>query len=252
MLSVDHANAAFGFGTRPIGRPEADHVAECGGIAQRTAGIGAAGNGHEPAGQRDGGAAGGSAAGLRQVVGIVRRAEDLVERLRSRAEFRRVGLADGDRARAPHPFDDDIVFGGDVVFIERRSKCGADAAGFQQVLVRDRQTMQRPQRLFVRLHLIGLRGGVGGHFRHQSHDGIDLRVYALDLLQVRGQRFARRQLLRADQPGHLDRARKANGGTGGLSLQRAGDQRRSGQTADRLASSRMVVTHGVSLSSMSL
>ena len=197
-------------------RPEANYVAECSRIAQRTSGIGAADNGREPARQRDGGAARRSAACLRQVVGVVRRSEDLIER---------VGLADGDRARAPHPLDNNIVFGGDVIFIERRSKCSADAACFQQVLVRDWQTMQRAQRLLVRLHLIGLRGSVGGDFRHQSHDGINLRVYTLDLFQMRRQCFARRQLLGADQPGHLDCAQKTNGGSGGLSLQSALDEK---------------------------
>jgi hypothetical protein len=48
----------------------------------------------------------------------VRRAKDLVERLRSRTEFWRIGFADGDRACTPHPLDNNIVFGGDVVFIE--------------------------------------------------------------------------------------------------------------------------------------
>jgi len=66
--------------------------------------------------------------------------------------------------------------------------------------VRHWQAVQRPQLLFAGLHLIGCRGSVGGHFRHQSHDRIDLRVYTLDLLQVRGQGFACGQLLRTDQP----------------------------------------------------
>ncbi len=192
VLSVDHANAAFGFGTRPMEGRKPTTLQNAAGLRSEPPVSEPLGDGHQSAGQRDGRAAGRSAARLRQVVGIVRRAENLVERLRSRAEFRRVGLADGDRARAPHPLDNNIVFGGNVVLVERRSKCGADAARFQQILVRDRQTVQRPQSLFVRLHLIGLRGSVGGHFRHQGHDGIDLRVYALDLLQVRGQRFARR------------------------------------------------------------
>ena len=78
--------------------------------------------------------------------------------------------------------------------------------------------MQRAQRFLVRLHLVGLRGGVGGHFRHQSHDGVHLRIYALDLFQVRGQRFARRELFRADQPGHFDGAHETNGGIRGLRL----------------------------------
>jgi hypothetical protein len=153
-------------------------------------------------------------------VWVVRRSEDFVKCLRSRAEFRRIGLANRDCARAPDSFDNNIVFGGDVVFIEQRSKCRANASGLHQILVRDRQTMERPQRLFARLHLIGLHGGVGGHFRHQGYNGIDFRVHALDLLQVRGQGFAGGQLLHPDQPRHLDRAHKINGGSGGLSIEK--------------------------------
>ena len=68
----------------------------------------------------------------------------------------------------------------------------------------------------MRLHLIGFGRGGSGQFRHQSHDGIDLRVYSLDLFQMRGERFAGRQLPGADQAGHFQRAQKTNGGSGGL------------------------------------
>ena len=100
---------------------------------------------------------------LRQVVGIVRRAEDSVECLRAGAEFGRVGFADDDGAGAPHALDDDVVFGGDVVLVERRAEGGADAAGLDQVLVGDGQAVQRAQRLAARLHLVGLGGGFGSH-----------------------------------------------------------------------------------------
>ena len=244
MLSVDHANAAFGFGTRPTEGRKPTTLQNAAGLRSEPPVSVPLTTGASPQAKRDGGAAGRSAARLRQVVGIARRAENLVERLRTRAEFRRVGLADDDRARAPHPFDNDIVFGGDVVLKERRSKRGADAACFQQVLVRDRQAMQRPQSFFVRLHLIGLRGGVGGHFRHQSHDGIDLRIYSLDLFQVRGQRFARREFLRADQLGHLDCARKTNGGIRGLPLGSTLHEKRRGRSQQDFAACWFHFAHG--------
>jgi hypothetical protein len=116
---------------------------QCGRIAQRTAGIGAAGNGRQSAGQRDGGATGRSAARLRQVVRIAGRTENFVECLRSGAKFRSVGFTDDDRACATHPCDNKIVFGGDVVLVKRRSKGSADAAGFHQVLVRNGKAVQR-------------------------------------------------------------------------------------------------------------
>jgi hypothetical protein len=80
------------------GRTETNYVAECGGIAQRAAGIGAADDGCEAAGQRDCRAAGRSAACFRQVVGIARRAKTALNVYQAN-QFRRVGLADGSPAR---------------------------------------------------------------------------------------------------------------------------------------------------------
>jgi hypothetical protein len=177
---------------------------------------------------------------MRQVPGIVRRAEDSVKRLRSCAELRRVGLADDDRARAPDTFDNNIVFRGNVVLIERRAEGSADAAGFQQIFVRDRQTVERPDFLFARLHLIGLCRSLRGHLRHQAYDGIDLRVDAFDLLQVRGQCFPCRQLFRADETCHFHRAGKAKRGNGGFRLRRVCEERRGCQ-ASQCFPARMVV-----------
>ncbi len=110
--------------------------------------------------------------------------------------------------------------------------------------MRDRQAMQRAQSFFVRLHLIGLRGGVGGHFRHQGHDGVHLRVYALDLFQVRGQRFARRELLCADQLGHLDCARETNGGIRGLRFRSALHEKCRGRSQQDFAARWFDFAHG--------
>ncbi len=109
--------------------------------------------------------------------------------------------------------------------------------------------MQRPQSFSVRLHLIGFGRSVGGQFRHQSHDGIDLGVYALDLLQMRGKRLAGRQLLGADQAGHLDGAQKTNVGSGGLSPDRAlspdsaVEENRTGHSQQEFAASWIAFIH---------
>ena len=47
----------------------------------------------------------------------MRRAKDLIKGLRSGAEFRCIGLADRDRSRALHPFDNGVVLGWNVVLI---------------------------------------------------------------------------------------------------------------------------------------
>ena len=58
VLRVDQANPGLGIRHAADGGAEADDVAEGGGIAQRTAGVRAAGDGHHAAGEGDGGASG--------------------------------------------------------------------------------------------------------------------------------------------------------------------------------------------------
>src|SRR4029453_3995286 len=101
----------------PDRRPETHNIAKGGGIAERTAGVGAAGNWCESTCKCDCCPTRGPTAGLRQIVGIVSRAKDFIKRLRSRAKFRCVGLADGNRSRTSHAFDNNIVFGRNVVLI---------------------------------------------------------------------------------------------------------------------------------------
>ncbi len=76
--------------------------------------------------------------------------------------------------------------------------------------MRDGQPVKRAQRFAMRLHLIGLRSGCLGQFRHEGHDGVHFRIDAFDLLEVRCKRLARRQLSCADELSHLDGAQKTN------------------------------------------
>jgi hypothetical protein len=83
------------------------------------------------------------------------------------------------------------LYAGQAFYDEYRSKVG-DAFGKSDLASFIKRSYPGPQRSS------GLRGGLGGHLRHQGYDGIDLRVYAVELLQVLGQSLACRQLLRAD------------------------------------------------------
>ena len=111
--------------------------------------------------------------------------------------------------------------GGDVVFEERRAEGGADAAGFEEVLVGDGQTVQRAERFAARLHLVGACGGFGGHLGDQGDDGVDLGIDAIDLLEVLGERFAGGELLCSNELGHLDCAGETKRGGRGLGFKRA-------------------------------
>ena len=130
--------SGFGIGDASHGRAKADHVAESSRVAQRAARIGTAGDGGEAAGKRDRRAAGRATAGLGEVVGIVRGAENLIESLRARAEFRGIGFADGDRAGPLDAFHHKIICSGNVIFVKQRPKGGADSACLFQVFISDR------------------------------------------------------------------------------------------------------------------
>ena len=89
--------------------PEADDIAEARRIAQRAPDVAAVGDRDHPGGERHRGAAARAAARLGRVIRVQRPAEDLVERLRARAELRRIGLADRDGAGGLDALDDEPV-----------------------------------------------------------------------------------------------------------------------------------------------
>ena len=127
--------------------PQRDHVVEVRRVAQRAAEVAAVGDRQHAGGQRGARAAAGSAGAGAQVVGVARRAPDRVVGVGAEAELRHVGLADGERAGAPQALDDDGVGLADGVAIDGRAARERQARGFLQVLERDREAVQRAQRL---------------------------------------------------------------------------------------------------------
>ena len=91
----------------------------------------------------------------RRVVRVAGRAEHPVERLRAGAELGRVGLADDDRSRPPQAFDEQAVGVRDVLGEDRRAIRGAHPGRVLEVLDRERQAVQRSQRLAARDRLVG-------------------------------------------------------------------------------------------------
>jgi hypothetical protein len=61
----------------------------------------------------------------------------------------------------------------------------------------------------ARLHLIGAGCVCGGLFGDKGDDGINLRIDAIDLLEVLGESFASRKLFGSDQGRPLDRRGEA-------------------------------------------
>ena len=144
------------------------------------------------------------------IVGIQRRAEHWIERLGTGAEFRRVRLADADRAGGANPFDQQRVFGRHEVGENRRAERRANALGRLEILVRDRKTVQRANGFVARERFIRRRGSRHRLLGYQRDDRVDLGVDAFDFGKMSADHVPRRQLLRPQKPGKIDGAVIAN------------------------------------------
>ena len=82
-----------------------------------------------------------------------------------------------------------------IVLENRRTKSSADTRRFHQILMRDRQTVQRTERSSARLRLVRLARVLSRLLGDQRHNGIHFRIHPLNLLQVRVHNFARAQFL---------------------------------------------------------
>src|SRR5438876_6962800 len=187
----------------PRRRPKADDVAVVAGIAQARSEVGAVGERQDAARHRRAGAARGAAAGLRRIVGIARRAEQLVEGLAAGAEFGGVRLADENRARRREALDDGVVLGGNVVSVDERPEGSPHVFGWDQIFVGDGQSGK---------WLAAVSGFrfLESELRRERDDGVHLRVDALDLRDERADHLGRRELARADEPRELPRRGKAD------------------------------------------
>ena len=143
---------------------------------------------------------------LLAIVRIQRRTEHRVEGLRSRAELRRVRLADDDRAGVTEPLDEQRILGRHEIPVDRRPECRPDPVGGLQILVRDRQAVQRPDLPAVGQVFIGEPRALHRLIGDQRDDGVDAGIDALDLREVGADHVPRRQLLGADQTRELDGA----------------------------------------------
>ncbi len=186
---------------------EADNIAEARWIAERTTDVGAIRDGQHTARERDRRATARAAAGFGGLVGVERRAEDVVEGLRASAELGHVGLAEGDGAGVVDALDEEGVGGGHEIFEDARAERGADSAGEQQVLVGDGQAVQGAGGMTlgdaVRERFVEFAGAMGGVVAGERDDGVDRGVDAVDLGEVGGEGFAGREVLGADAAGHF-------------------------------------------------
>src|SRR5438067_2955361 len=174
-------------------------------------------------------------------------AEDTIEGLRSGAELRSVGLADDDGAGLTHARDQQVILGRHVVFVDRRPEGGSDPRGINEVLVRNRQTVEWAKRLTARLCLVRPGCGCGSFFGGQRNDCVDLRIDTIDLLKVLGKSFAGGELLSPDERGHLDCRGETERGRDRLGVQRRGKrrgERSGGEAYQDVAAGRLVLLWG--------
>ena len=176
---------------------KARDAAGAGGIANRAAAVTGVGDGDHPRSDRRGRAAGGAADDAARVPGIAGRAEGIGLGRRREAELRRIGLADEQEARAAKARRQLAVVRGDPLAIAEHAGApvlGRAGEGRPEILQQDRHpskstvTELAPRDLFAR------------RVEERDHDGVELRVDALDrgdrlLEQLRGRaRFRTDQL----------------------------------------------------------
>ena len=218
-------------GHQADGRPHADDVVEVAGVPERSAHVAAVGDRQHARGERRTGAAARSAGALARIVGIAGDAVDAVVGVRPHPEFRGVGLADGDHAGAAQPLDQHRILGRPEVLVDQRSAGQREADRRLQVLERDRQPVQRAERLALRGTPIGLLGQrQTGVVIELGDDGVDRRVDLADARQVRGHHLASGRLARADERDQLEGAAVAEiVGRDGACRRRIRHRRRHGQ-----------------------
>ena len=135
-----------------------------------------------------------AAAGLGEIVGVARRAEHRVEGLRARAEFRRVGLADHDRACLAQPLDQDRIGVGNEV----RDRCASRTWCARRASARDPCAPPAAPRAdpgsAPRASAASTGAGVFARpLGQERHDGVDRGIQPLDLRDVRVHHFGRGQ-----------------------------------------------------------
>ena len=120
------------------------------------------------------------------------------------AELRRRGLADQDRAGGAEPGDRDRIMVRHVVLVRHRAKRGAHALGVDDVLDRERDTVERPERL-ARHHL-AFRLARPGHglVAAQRDEAVQLALQPLGARKNRARRLDGRDILAGDARAKLD------------------------------------------------
>ena len=127
----------------PVRRLEPDDAAEPGGLPDRSAGIGAERQRHQPRRDSRGRSAAGSAGRSIERPGVAGRPERRVLRRRAHRELIAVRLADDDRAGRFETGHDRGIVGGDVAVEDPRARRGGDAARAHVVLEGDGDAEER-------------------------------------------------------------------------------------------------------------
>ena len=197
-------------GTRPGEGRNPHHVAEVGRVAKRSAGVAPVGQGLHAAGQGHRGPAAAAAAGPGGIVGVAGLSEDRVVGLGPGAEFRGVGLADGDGPGLLQAFHDERVPGGHEIPVGQGTEGGSDPLGPHQVLVGHGKAVEGTHSIPGCQGLVGGAGLLPGPVRHQGHDGVDLWIEAIDLSEMGFQHLAGGKLPGPDAPAQLGRGQETD------------------------------------------
>ena len=125
--------------------------------------------------------------------------------MRPAGEFGRVGLGKHDGDGGLEPAYHFRILHRHVILVERRGECGADAGRRRHVLDRDRQAVQRTERLALHDGAFSAPRRVERLVCGEGHDRVELGIDLLDHLEVRIKHLDRADGAGANEPRQLAR-----------------------------------------------
>ncbi len=185
----DHAVARHA----AVGRFQAGRARQRRGLPDRAPGIGARRRRHDPCGHRRGRAARGAAGRTREVPGVLHRAEIAGLVRRAHREFVHVRLAEHHGAGSGKALDDGRVVRRDEILEHPRAAGRQHAAGAEDVLVHQRQSIKNPVFPFATERVRPLRR-LNCSVRGNGYEGIEFLFVRVNPVQQRRHQLDSREI----------------------------------------------------------
>ena len=183
-----------------LARSQPEDVIPCRRVAQAAHEVRAIGHRQQPLRQRHRGTAARTPGADARIPCVAGGAKQLVVGVRAEPELRHVGFADHDAAGGLHAFDHHTVDARDGMLQQRAAHRGGKAGGTGSVLDRLRHAVQKAAAGTAGELGVALGGLLQQHLvGREADDGVEVRIDAVDALQVGAHHLDARHLARMDR-----------------------------------------------------